>query len=165
MYAGFQIKKQVYEGSIAPANLLQTVVTCYNGTNTSQSACSGIARTAFSQPPVTQVDEYTYPGTSTSPSLVETIYDCKTQTPCYGNVVSVAHYDFGAAFPPSIPPVSTTTTTYDIPSGGVYPCGTLSNSYIFDRPCSVTTTASNGAMINQTKYTYNPTGHVLTTSR
>ncbi|HXJ87443.1 MAG TPA: RHS repeat-associated core domain-containing protein [Candidatus Binatia bacterium] len=165
MNAGFQTKKQVYQGSIAPANLLQTVITCYNGTNTSQSGCSGVGRSATSQPPVTQIDEYTYLGSSTSPSLVETIYDCKTQTPCYGNVVSVARYNFGATFPASGSPVTTTTTTYNIPSGGVYPCGTLSNPYIFDRPCSVTTTGSNGRMISQTKYTYNGTGHVLTTSQ
>ncbi len=156
-----QFEKQVWEGAAGVGTLLETVFTCSNGSNTSQSACSGLSTTGGA---TAQTDVYTYPGTSSSPSLVETIYDCKTVTPCYGNVVSVSQYGFGATVPASGSPVSTTTTTYNIPSGGVYPCGTLSNPYMFDRPCSITTTNSSGAMVSQTKYTYNTPGHVTSTS-
>jgi YD repeat-containing protein len=105
---------------------------------------------------MTQRDVYTYDGAvgSVAPKLEETKYDI------YGNVTQVSNYDYGASYPPSTAPVSTTTTTYDINGA----CGTLSNPYIYDRPCSITTTNSAGTVVSQTNYMYNATGHVTQTS-
>jgi hypothetical protein len=59
--------------------------------------------------PITQTDVYTYPGTSTSPSLVETKFDT------YGDPTEISRWDFGATYPPTGNPVSKTTYTYDTP--------------------------------------------------
>ncbi len=156
-FAGeYQTQAQYYEGPAA-GTPLKTVVTCYNKVYSSLSAC--VATSAVATP--TQTDVYTYLG-SGSPSLVETKYDG------YGNVTAVSKYDFGATFPPSsgAPPVSTTTVAYNYPAtmGGAYPCGTLAIAYMYDRPCSITTTDFSGAIASQVSYTYNSHGHPITTS-
>jgi hypothetical protein len=153
---GYQTEAQYYQGP-ATGTPLKTVITCYGNQNSTQAAC--LASGVYGPIP-TQV--YTYLGTS-APSLVSTTYDT------YGNITQVANYDYGAAYPPSSSTtlLSTTTTVYDNPStlGGSYPCGTLLNENIHDRPCSITTTNSSGATVSQTSYTYNSTGHAITTSR
>jgi RHS repeat-associated protein len=150
-----QTEVQYYQGT-ATGTPLKTVVTCYNNVDSSQSACVNNNQATGGNP--TQV--YTYFGSS-APSLVSTTYDT------YRNVTQVANYDYGAAYPPSSSTtlLSTTTTVYDNPSGGSYPCGTLSNAYINNRPCSITTTNSSGVTVSKTSYTYNSTGHAITTSQ
>jgi RHS repeat-associated protein len=156
----YQTQAQYYEGS-ASGTPLKTVVTCYDGNYTSKSACVSPSPSQFPfgilQTGVEQTDVYTYSGSSTAPSMVETKYDS------YGNVASVSKYDFGATYPPSGTPTFNTTTTYDNQSGGSYPCGNLATPYINNRPCSVTTSNS-GTMVSQVKYTYNSTGHPVTVS-
>jgi RHS repeat-associated protein len=158
----FQTQALYYQGSASGGTLLKTVVTCYNGNNASRQACIDGPNPGATGNPPTEKDVYTYLGSSTTPSLVVTKFDY------YGSVTSVSNYGFGATYPPSgSTPVSTTTTVYDYPAttGGAYPCGTLMIAYMFDRPCSVTTTNSAGATVSQTNYTYNATGHPITTSR
>jgi RHS repeat-associated protein len=132
---------------------LSIVLTCYNG-NTANCATN---------PPVigngyliTKTDTYTaYNATSitTANSKEEIItYDCFTVHPCYGNITSVANYDYGRAL------LSTTNVTY---TG----CGVDSAKYIFDKPCSVTTTDGSGHQLSQTLYTYNSTGHPTQTQK
>ena len=138
--------------SISDVNrgVIETKITCYNG-NFTNCATAAYPNTMTL---VTQKDVYTYVG-SAAPSLVETKYDA------YGNSTQISRYDMGATFPPSGSPVSTTTTTYDINGA----CGTLSPPYIYDRPCSVATTNTAGAMVSRTNYTYNATGHAVQTSK
>jgi RHS repeat-associated protein len=135
--------------------VLSTTITCYYGgfSNCTTASYSG----GGAVNPMTQRDVYTYDGAvgSVAPKLEETKYDI------YGNVTQVSDYDYGASYPPSTTPISTTTTTYDINGA----CGTLTIPYIYDRPCSVTTTNSSGATVGQTNYTYNATGHATQTSR
>lgn len=132
--------------SITDINLgvVSTVTTCYNGTNSSQSACV----TPHGAPSsVTQMDVYSSVGSS-SPSLIETLYDG------YGNAMSIKRWKVGA-YPPSGSGDVTTTTTY-ANVGGVS-CGNVGAS-IYDRPCSITSADSLGNT-NQVKYTYNSSGH------
>jgi len=152
-FAGeYQTQKQVYQGTVAPSNLLSTTVTCYNGNFTT---CATPAEVPVL--PFTQIDQYTYPGTSTSPSLQETKFDT------YGNVIEVKKYDFGAAFPPSGNPVFDTTISYNGENGAT--CGTLSNAYMHDRPCTVRSINASGTTVGQTEFTYNATGHAIETQR
>lgn len=145
----------VAAGCAGGGSALLTTTTCYNGVFTS---CA----TANPVPPFLQTDVYSQPGSS-SPSLVETTYDA------YGNVTNSSKYGFGATYPPSSgpAPISTTTFAYDYPAtaGGSYPCGTLAIAYMYDRPCSATILDSSGATESLTNYTYNSTGHPITTSK
>jgi RHS repeat-associated protein len=151
-----QTQLQVYQGSVAPTHLLNTTVTCYNK---NFSSCPSLAT-----PPaqISQTDVFTYPGTSTSASLVETAFNGS------GTVAEIKKYDFGAAATlpptaaPTASPVSDTTASYDGQNGTV--CGTLTNGYIYDRPCTIQTVNSLGAPVSQVNYTYNGTGHPTQTS-
>ena len=137
-------------------NALSTTITCYNGSNTSQSACilpPGLPESLLPYG-VRQTDVYTYAGNSAQPSLVETTYNN------YLDVTSVKRYGVGATFPPSGTPVSETDTTYANINAS---CGPVL-AYMFDRPCSVTTKNSSGATVAQTNYTYNAGGHPTQTS-
>jgi hypothetical protein len=136
---------------------LQYVTTCYNvNVNSGLGGCQ--TPSAAPTLPITQTDVYTWVGMS-SQSLTETIYDCKTVTPCYGLATEVKKYDYGAPIPPSGTPLSDTTIAYNSGSS----CGTL-DSYIYDRACSVTTNAE-GAQVAQTNYTYNAGGHPTQTQQ
>jgi RHS repeat-associated protein len=135
-----------YEGTAA-GTPLKTVFTCYNQNYGSQSACTSLGgANPFA---ITQMDVYTYLGSSTSPSLAETQYDA------YGDVTAVSNYDFGATYPPSGSPTTKTTISYD--SGGS--CGTLAIPYMYAFPCSITMVNSSNSRVSQTNYTYNSTGH------
>jgi len=152
-YAGahtFQTEKTVADSH---GNLLSTSITCYNGSNTSQSGC--IAPTPNSIAVVVQTDVYTSLGSGT-PSLVESIYDKFLGTGLTsGNVVTVKRWNVGT-YPPSGSPVSTTTTTYANRNGVT--CGSTMQ-YIIDHPCTSTTTNSSGITVAQNKFTYNLGGH------
>jgi RHS repeat-associated protein len=138
--------------------VLSTTITCYNGNFTNCPTTviplnQGVVR-------ITQTDVYTQLGSSGPWSLAETAFDN------YGNTTSVSHWDWGLTVPnngaPTAAPTTKTTTTYDGSSGS---CGTLSNPYMYDRPCSVTTVNSSTATVAQTNYTYNSTGHPTQTSK
>jgi YD repeat-containing protein len=126
-------------------HVLSTSVTCYNKNYSSKSAC--IAPSHITAP-ITQIDVYTYPNGSTSPSLVETQFDS------YQNAFDIKNYDYGAAYPPSgsTTPLSETVTVYSSGSN----CGTTSSSIHID-PCSVIT-YSGGTQTQKTLYTYNNAG-------
>jgi len=158
---GHQTEKIVSDVNLG---VLSTTVTCYNGNNSSQSACISPSNTTYLElgTVIFQTDVYTTLGTSSSPSLVETTYDDETsQYGSLGDVLSVKNYDFGATYPPSGTPLSETVTTY-ANVGGVT-CGPLS-TYIFDHPCSITTTNSASNTVSQTTYIYNAGGHPTETT-
>jgi RHS repeat-associated protein len=145
----FQTEKTIADSH---GNLLSTTITCYNGNNTSQSACIAPQNPIYNP---TQTDVYTSLGSS-APSLVETIYDYNPYNAgTDGNVLTVKRWKVGT-YPPSGSPLSTTTTTYANINGVT--CGNALQ-YIVDHPCTSTTTNSSGVTVAQTKYTYNSAGH------
>jgi RHS repeat-associated protein len=133
---------------------LSTTVTCYNGVNSSKSACA--SRSSVPTLPITEQDVYTYLGASTAPSLVTTTFDS------YGNVTKISRYtsnNSGAAYPPSSnTPFSITSISYG--TGGN--CTAIGN-YIYDKPC-VVQTANSSSNLSWVNYTYSPTGHVTNSS-
>ena len=135
---------------------LKTVVTCYNKSYRSQANCllsGGIGV------PVSQTDAYTYLGSSTTPSLVETTYDN------YGNVTKVSNYGFGATYPPSGSPVSSTVTSYGQSWNGTACTAYPSGVYIFTTPCYSHTMNSAGTDVAKTQITYSNTGHPTSTAK
>jgi hypothetical protein len=147
----FQTQAQYYQGP-ATGTPLKTVVTCYNQNYSSKSACVTPTAQVYG---AAQTDIYTYLGTSTAPSLVETKRDS------YGNTSEIKQFDFGATYPPSNSYVSDTLTSYgqawisNSNSCNPYPDGT----YIFNTPCYSHTKNSSGADIAKTQITYSLTGH------
>jgi RHS repeat-associated protein len=145
----FQTEIQVYQGSASGTPLLANV-TCYNGANSSQTAC--VSASSVPQLPITQTDVYTSLNGG-SPSLVETKYDN------YGNVTDLKKYGYGASYPPSGTPLSEVQTTYNTGST----CGTLS-PYIYDLPCTITTLGPSETL-SSVQYTYNGAGHATQTQK
>ncbi len=149
----YQIEKQVYQGSINSQNLVDTEITCYNGNFTSCTSTSNYYTA------ITQTDVYKYPGSSPSPSLVETKFDS------YRNIIEVKKYDFGAAMPPTGNPVSDTVISYGQSWNGTtctaYPSGT----YIYNTPCYSHTMNSSGTDVAKTQITYSNTGHPTSTAK
>ena len=75
----------------------------------------------------------------------------------YGNVTAVAKYGFGdSSF------TTKTITTYGSWNGTT--CGAISNS-IHDRPCDVQSIDNASHTLAESRFTYNATGNVLTSSR
>ena len=157
-YGEYQTEKIVSDVNLGT---LSTTVTCYNGSNASQSAC--ITPPANSLPTGTviyQTDAYTTLGTSSSASLVETLYDHNGTVFSEGDVLAVKRYDFGASYPPSGTPASETDSTYANVEGVT--CGSVT-TVIVDRPCNITQLSS-GAKVSGTSYTYNSAGHPTATT-
>jgi RHS repeat-associated protein len=98
---------------------LRVTTTCYNGnfTNCQYSAVPSL--------PIKQTDVYTWLG-AVPQALTETIYDCATISPCYGNVGEIKRYDWGAGSPPSGSPLSDEIIRYGSYNGG--PCNALPNN-------------------------------------
>ena len=144
-YAGYQTEQQIYQGSAAnAANLLKTIVTCYNGNFSNCPAGSG------SQFDVTQTDVYTsYNGGSSS--LVETVLNT------LGLPTDVKQFDYGAAMPPSGNPVVETKTSYGSWSGSA--CNTLS-AYIQDHVCEKKVYNSSQTLLSDERNTYNSVGNL-----
>ena len=145
-----EAEKQVYNGSAVPANLLETVITCYNTPNSSPTNCPGAAALGF-----TEKDVYTtYPGV-TGYSAVKTSYDS------YGRVSEVKAYDFGLIL------VSDKQIQYGTGNPTSQTCSAISNSapglYIIDKPCSVTLKDANGNILTQTWNSYDGNGNLLQT--
>jgi RHS repeat-associated protein len=139
-----------YEGP-ATGTPLSIVQTCYNGNTTSCATPASPVGGQFGNL-ITQKNTFTVYNSSSLAGANEVIttYDCKTISPCYGNVTSVAKYDWSQVL------LSTTTLTY----GG---CGT--GGYVFDRPCSVATSGPSGNPVSRALYTYNASGHPTQTQR
>jgi YD repeat-containing protein len=143
-----------FNGCNGGGTQLADVVTCYGGNF--QGGLAGCRTTTVGANAVSQTDIYkSFGSSSSSYSLVETTYDS------YGDTTKTAYYDWGAAIPPSGTPLSVTTTSYNGVNG--VSCGTFTDSYIFNRPCAVTTTGTNGNTA-QTNYLYNGTGHATQTA-
>ena len=148
---------QHYQGSISSSNLLATDVYCYNAASGQPGNCS----TAVVSGPITEIDVYhTIPNLAAGASRTQTQYDggptgsCATaHSGCYGNVTSLAQYDFGASSP-----MLTSTTTYGSWNGST--CVAVSST-IHDKPCQVVTTQS-GNTIAYVRFKYSSTGNLLT---
>jgi RHS repeat-associated protein len=135
-----QVQKWQNVGTVAsPAYAsLSTVLICYNG-NTSNCANTDPPY------PVTTKDVYRTIGTMATSSRVKTTYDT------YGNVTSVAKYDFGATSP------TTTTTTYYGYWGGTLPCAAI-GSGIVNLPCDVVNTDNAGHTLSEARFGYDING-------
>ena len=144
---------------------LSATITCYNGYSSGSSplACVAPQATYAFGIGIYQTDAYTALGTSGAAALVETQYDGDVipRGYTYGNVALIKRWSAGTAtYPPSGTPAITKTTTFA--NIGGTSCGAIF-AYIFDHPCSVTTTSLVGTT-NQVKYTYNTGGHPIQTS-
>jgi RHS repeat-associated protein len=144
-----ETEKQVYNGSAVPANLIQTVITCYNNTSSSPTSCnlSGLSL------PIFEKDVYTtYPGV-TGYAAVKTAYDT------YGRITDVKTFDFNAANPTNEKQIA-----YGSGSPTSQSCTAIS-TYIIGKPCSVTLLDSqhSNAILGQTWNAYDSNGNLLQT--
>jgi hypothetical protein len=117
---GYQTEQQVYQGTVSPANLLKTVITCYSGNFTNCAEPATVPNSGGGR--VSQTDVYTaYNGGPSS--LVETIYNPA------GMPSEVKQYDYGAAMPPSgAPLVDTVTPEWELRRNLVSCAGTIVES-------------------------------------
>jgi RHS repeat-associated protein len=148
-----ETEKQVYNGQVAPANLVQTVITCWNNTNSTPTNCGNFSGGTQM---ITEKDVYTtYPGV-TGYSAVKTAYDS------FGRVSKVQTYDFNVTTPAKI-----MTIVYGTGSPSSQTCGAISSiapgKYIIDKPCSVTLTDGSGNVLSQTWNSYDSNGNLLQT--
>lgn len=141
-FNGFETQHISYDSSGAT---LQKVITCYNGVFTN---CSSSTNATY----VGQTDVYTYPGTSSSPSLVETRYS-------NGFVTEIKTYDYGATMPPASTFVADRTVTYGTYSSGV--CNAIGNN-ITNRICTDTTVDNAGNLLAKARNTYDSHGNLIT---
>jgi RHS repeat-associated protein len=151
----FQTQVQYYQGS-TNGTLLKTVTTCYNN-NLLNCANPSSSPTL----PFTQIDTYTSLGSSGN-SLVEQTFDA------YGNVSSEKDMDYGnvgsggQCITATAGVCTLTVTTYGSWSGS----GCTALSTIFAVPCDVKIENNNtGAILAETRYTYNSTGHPTAISK
>jgi RHS repeat-associated protein len=150
--AHLQTEKQVYNGGVSQQNLIQTVITCYNDTNSSPTSCSPNPASL----PILEKDEYTqyttYPN-STGYSAVKTFYDN------YGRVYDVQTYDFGLVL------INEKVITYGSGSPSTQTCTAIS-TYIIGKPCRITLfsgSQTNNIIVSETRNAYNATGNLTQT--
>lgn len=131
-----------YQGSRTSGTLLKTTTTCYNGaTNCSASVVTG---------KVTTEDIYiTIPGMTQYLSE----HDGYDQ---YSNLSTQKKYDCGSVL------VSDNEKAYGTYSGGS--CAAVS-AYILNKVCTIATTDSAGHIAAQSRYTYNSTGNLTSSSQ
>lgn len=145
-----ETERQVYNGSVSPSNLMETVITCYNNTSSSPSNCN-LSTVGYAN--ISEKDAYTtYPGI-TGYSAVKTAYDA------YGNVTDVKAFDFNATSP---------TYEKQIVYGSGSPSSQTCSSFGIvtnDKPCSITLLDSqhNNAVLSQTWNKYDSNGNLLQT--
>ena len=132
------------------AGALRVTTTCYDGNFTTCQTPSAVPSL-----PIKQTDVYTWLGVVPQ-ALTETIYDCATISPCYGNVAEIKRYDWGAGSPPSQSPLSDEIIRYGSYNGG--PCNALPN-HIQNEVCADQVT---GAVLTSLA-TYSYTGNHPTT--
>jgi len=144
-----EIERQVYNGAVAPANLIKTVITCYNNVNSTPANCSSSYNSY-----ITEKDVYTaYPGV-TGYSAVKTAYIQRG-----GLVSDVKTFDFNATTPTNEKQI-----VYGTGSPSSQTCSAIS-THIQDKPCSVTLLDSqhNNAILSQTWNTYDSNGNLTQT--
>jgi RHS repeat-associated protein len=151
----YQTQALYYQGA-ATGTPIKTVTTCYNGNLTSCAVPS-----SSPNEPITQTDVYTSFGSSSS-DLVQTTYDT------YGNVTSEIDMDYGNVGANGQCASATagvcklTTTTYGSWNGS----GCTALGTIVGVPCDVKVTNNNtGAVLAETRYTYNSAGHPTAVSQ
>jgi RHS repeat-associated protein len=144
-----EAEKQVYNGAVNPANLVQTVFTCYNNTSSSPTNCNPNPPVGWA---VFEKDVYTTYPNVTGYSAVKTAYDV------YGRVTDVKTYDFNLVL------INEKQIQYGSGSPSSQTCTAIS-TYIIDKPCSVTLLDSqnNNAILSQTWNSYSSTGDLLQT--
>jgi RHS repeat-associated protein len=144
-----EIERQVYNGAVAPANLIKTVITCYNNVNSSATNC-GSSYNFY----ITEKDVYTaYPGV-TGYSAVKTAYIQ------HGALVyDVKTFDFNATTPTNEKQI-----LYGTGSPSSQGCLPIS-AHIQDKPCSVTLLDSqhSNAILSQTWNSYDGSGNLIQT--
>ena len=151
----YQTQVKYFQGQ-ATGTPLETVTTCYNGNLTN---CVAPSTPAISS--VSQTDVFTSYGSSPN-SLLETTYDSM------GNVTSQKAMDYGNIGSSGTCASATggvctlTTTAYGTWTGSS--CSALGN--IHSSPCDVKVMNNNtGALVSETRYTYNSAGHATAVSR
>lgn len=146
----YETERQVYNGTVTPANLIQTVFTCYNNPNSSPSSCNG---SLTSPERVTQKDVYTNYAGVTGYSAVKTSYDS------YGRVTDVKTFDFNATTP-----TTEKVFTYGSGNPSTQQCTAIS-TYIIGKPCSITLLDSqhSNAILSQTWNAYDSNGNLTQT--
>src|SRR5579871_6699439 len=144
-----ETEKQVYNGAVSPANLIQTVITCYNNPSSTPTNCRGTLAL-----PVTEKDVYTTYSGVTGYSAVKTAYDT------YGRVTDVKVFDFNASTPTNEKQIA-----YGTGSPSSQTCSPLTNTYIINKPCSITLLDSqhSNAVLGQTWNSYDGNGNLLQT--
>ena len=148
-----ETEKQVYNGSVSPTNLIQTVITCYNNTSSTPTNCNPSALTL----PILEKDVYTTYPNVTGYSAVKTAYDT------YGRVSDVKTYDFSLVL------VNEKAIQYGTGSPSSQSCTAITGApisqYIIDKPCSITLYASqnNNAILSQTWNSYDSYGNLAQT--
>jgi RHS repeat-associated protein len=125
----YETQRQIYQGSVAPANLLRTINTCYNG---AASPCTGTAIA----PPVTHRSM-----TNILPGGLQSEHDDSWNT--YGGPTETDDYDYGAA--PHGPLLKKVLANY----------ATLGNITAFRQ--SVTIQNGSGTTVSQINYNYDET--------
>lgn len=148
----YQTAKWAYQGQSTGGytGALLVTTTCYNGNFSNCQSPSAVPAL-----PITQTDVYTWMG-MTPQKLTETIYDCASISPCYGNVTEIKSYDWGAGNPPSGTILSDQIFRYGNYNGGA--CNALPN-YIQDGICAYQV---NGTVLTSLA-TYSYTGNHPTT--
>jgi RHS repeat-associated protein len=142
-----EAKRQIYNGAVAPANLAETVITCYNNTSSSPTNCPGSVPSA-----ITQKDVYTTYQGVTGYSAIKTTYDS------FGNTTDIKSYDFNLVL------VNEKQIHYGSGSPSSQTCTSIGN-FINDKPCSVTLLDSqhSNAILSQTWNSYDARGNLLQT--
>jgi len=133
----YETQRQVYQGAISTANLLQTSNTCYNG---SASPCTGTAITL----PITQRSVITQLGSSGLQAKSVSLFNS------YGLPTEMDNYDYG----PTAPGALLRKTIYTYPSN----LGNIKAFY-----ATVTTQDGGGHTLAQNTYNYDETAVVATT--
>jgi RHS repeat-associated protein len=144
--SNLEIEKQIYNGSVTPSNLVQTVVTCYNTANSNPTTCN--ASHSYVALPVTEKDVYTsYPGVA-GYSAVKTLYDT------FGRVLDVQTFDFNAASP-----TNEKIIAYGSGNPSTQTCTAIS-TYVIGKPCSSTLKDGSGNVLSQTWNAYDSNGNL-----
>lgn len=145
-----ETERQVYNGSVSPGNLIETVYTCYNNPSSSPANCNPSTPSM----PITEKDVYTtYTGLS-GYAATKTLYNGQT-----GQITDVRTYDYGASNPTNEKQI-----TYGSGNPTTQSCTQIS-TYIVGKPCSITLLDSqnNNAVISQTWNAYDANGNLLQT--
>src|SRR3984885_809880 len=150
----YEVERQFYTGSAIAANLIKTVITCYNNPSSTPTNCNSNYSLQ-----VSEKDEYTsYPGV-TGYSAVKTQYTAGGLAAGSGLVTDVKTYDFNATTPTNEKKI-----VYGSGTQASQTCTAIS-TYIVAKPCSITVYDSqhSNAIMSQTWNNYDSNGNLLQT--